>query len=53
MNTCMTFWEDAMADIADMGAMGIEILGEGNVPGYPSPDPAWVDSCHALWRRTR
>ena len=45
--TSMTL-EDAMADIADMGATGIEILGEGNIPGYPAPSPEWVDSWHAL-----
>jgi sugar phosphate isomerase/epimerase len=26
----------------------VEILGEGNVPGYPSPDAAWVDRWHGL-----
>jgi sugar phosphate isomerase/epimerase len=45
--TSMTL-EDVFADIADLGATGIEILGEGNVPGYPSPDPAWIDSWHWL-----
>lgn len=45
--TSMTL-EDVFADIADLGATGIEILGEGNVPGYPSPDPAWIDSWHGL-----
>ncbi|HEX7834625.1 MAG TPA: DUF6379 domain-containing protein [Pseudolysinimonas sp.] len=33
----------AMASIADLGATGIEILGEGHVPGYPEPDAAWID----------
>ncbi|WP_046729699.1 C-glycoside deglycosidase beta subunit domain-containing protein [Streptomyces humi] len=45
--TSMTL-EDAMADIADLGATGIEILGEGNIPGYPHPDPAWIDGWHRL-----
>jgi sugar phosphate isomerase/epimerase len=45
--TTMTL-EDVFADIADLGATGIEILGEGNVPNYPSPDPAWVDRWHGL-----
>ncbi|GHE93829.1 C-glycoside deglycosidase beta subunit domain-containing protein [Streptomyces fumanus] len=48
--TSMTL-EDAMADIADLGATGIEILGEGNIPGYPEPDPAWVDTWHRLLDR--
>ncbi|MES9539615.1 DUF6379 domain-containing protein [Actinomadura sp. NPDC000600] len=47
MYTAMTL-EDAMADIADLGATGIEILGEGNVPGYPSPAAEWIDHWHRL-----
>ena len=45
--TTMTL-EDVFADIADLGATGIEILGEGNLPKYPSPDAAWIDSWHGL-----
>lgn len=45
--TLMTL-EDVLADVADLGATGIEILGEGNVPNYPTPDAAWVDHWHAL-----
>ncbi|GAB3309245.1 hypothetical protein GCM10027451_18910 [Geodermatophilus aquaeductus] len=48
--TLMTL-EDVLADVADLGATGIEILGEGNVPGYPSPDPAWIDTWHGLLQR--
>lgn len=40
--------EDAMAEIADLGATGIEILGEGNIPGYPAPSAAWRDTWFAL-----
>ena len=29
--------ETAMAGIADIGATGIEILGEGHIPNYPEP----------------
>ncbi|WP_204282674.1 DUF6379 domain-containing protein [Goekera deserti] len=50
VNTSMTL-EDVFADIADMGATGIEILGEGNLPGYPEPDPAWIDGWHDLVQR--
>ncbi|MGC3995363.1 MAG: DUF6379 domain-containing protein [Propionicimonas sp.] len=46
MYTLLTL-EDAMAEIADLGATGIEILGEGNIPGYPDPSPAWIDE----WQR--
>jgi sugar phosphate isomerase/epimerase len=45
--TSMTL-EDVFADIADIGATGIEILGEGNVPGYPNPDAAWIKTWHGL-----
>ncbi|RFU18849.1 C-glycoside deglycosidase beta subunit domain-containing protein [Geodermatophilus marinus] len=50
--TVMTL-EDVLADVADLGASGIEILGEGNVPSYPAPDAAWVDSWHRLLERYR
>ncbi|TWB40603.1 sugar phosphate isomerase/epimerase family protein [Nitrospirillum pindoramense] len=50
LNTVMTL-EDAMAAIADMGATGVEILGEAHIPGYPDPDPAWVDRWYALLDR--
>lgn len=34
--------ETAMAGIADLGATGIEILGEGHIPNYPNPSEEWV-----------
>lgn len=40
--------EDVMADLADIGVSGIEILGESNVPGYPHPDCTWIDHWHSL-----
>ena len=40
--------ETALAAVADVGATGVEILGEGHVPGYPEPSPAWVDSWFSL-----
>ena len=40
--------ETAMAGIADIGATGIEILGEGHIPGYPTPSTAWIDSWFGL-----
>lgn len=46
MNTVLTL-EDAFAEIADLGATGIEILGEGNISGYPTPGTAWIDE----WQR--
>ena len=51
MNTVLTL-EDAMAEIADLGATGIEILGEGNIPNYPEPstrvDRPWHELLVAL-----
>ena len=45
--TSMTL-EDVAADIADLGATGIEILSEGNIRRYPEPSAEWVDSWHRL-----
>ncbi len=45
--TSMTL-EDVFADIADIGATGIEFLGEGNIENYPSPSTAWVDEWFKL-----
>jgi sugar phosphate isomerase/epimerase len=50
VHTSMTL-EDVLADVADLGATGIEVLGEGNVPGYPAPDAAWIDGWHRLLER--
>ncbi|HML51571.1 MAG TPA: DUF6379 domain-containing protein [Propionicimonas sp.] len=47
MYTLMSL-EDAMAEIADLGASGIEILGEGNIPGYPKPSTQWIDTWKSL-----
>jgi len=38
----MTF-EDCLADISDMGAEGLEFLGEGCPPDYPNPSEEWVE----------
>jgi sugar phosphate isomerase/epimerase len=40
--------ETAMAGIADLGATGIEILGEGHIPNYPNPSQEWVDDWFRL-----
>jgi len=45
--------EDACAQIADMEATGIEILGEAHVPGYPDPSTTWIDHWHALLDKYR
>ena len=58
--------EDCLADVADMGASDVEILADTHIPGYPDPDPAWVDdwyawiarfglrpTCYSCWLDTR
>lgn len=40
--------ETALASVADLGATGVEILGEGHVSNYPEPTPAWIDNWFAL-----
>ena len=58
--------EDCLADIADMGATGVEILSDTHIPGYPNPTPEWVDewnrliktyeltpTCYSCWVDTR
>jgi sugar phosphate isomerase/epimerase len=43
--------ESALAHVADVGATGIEILGEGHVTGYPSPSTGWIDTWFELLER--
>jgi len=40
--------ETALAGIADIGATGVEILGEGHIPDYPEPSQEWVDDWFRL-----
>lgn len=40
--------ETAFAHVADVGATGIEILGEGHIGGYPNPTTAWIDEWYRL-----
>ncbi|WP_374312953.1 DUF6379 domain-containing protein [Microbacterium sp.] len=40
--------ETALRSIADLGATGVEILGEGHVPNYPEPPQEWVDEWFRL-----
>ncbi|WP_244229518.1 MULTISPECIES: TIM barrel protein [unclassified Rathayibacter] len=45
--------EEALTVVADLGATGVEILGEGHVPGYPEPTTAWIDAWFASLERHR
>lgn len=40
--------ETALAHVADVGATGVEILGEGHIANYPEPSTAWIDTWFAL-----
>lgn len=40
--------EDCLADIADMGATGVEILADTHIAGYPDPTSEWVGDWHRL-----
>ena len=40
--------EDSMRYIHDIGATGIEILGEGHIPNYPNPSTEWIDNWYRL-----
>jgi sugar phosphate isomerase/epimerase len=43
--------DDCVEDVADMGATGLEILGEAHVQDYPDPSPQWIDAWFARLRR--
>jgi sugar phosphate isomerase/epimerase len=43
--------EDCLADVADMGATGVEILADTHIAGYPTPSTGWVDQWHGLLER--
>jgi sugar phosphate isomerase/epimerase len=40
--------EDCLADIADMGATGVEILADTHIPNYPNPSAEWIEEWHRL-----
>jgi sugar phosphate isomerase/epimerase len=45
--------EDCLADVADMGASGVEILADTHIAGYPAPSTEWVDRWHDSLERNR
>ena len=58
--------DDCVEDVADLGATGLEILGETHIADYPNPSAAWVDAwfarlekfaltptCYGSWVDTR
>jgi sugar phosphate isomerase/epimerase len=50
LNITMTL-EDAMMDMYDMGATGIEILANGHIPNYPNPTDEWVEYWFGLCKK--
>ena len=40
--------EDCMAELASIGATGIQLIAEEMVPNYPDPPQAWVERWHEL-----
>lgn len=45
--------DDCIEDVADMGATGLEILGEAHVADYPNPPTRWVDEWFGRLDRLR
>jgi sugar phosphate isomerase/epimerase len=43
--------EDCLADVADLGATGVEILADTHIAGYPVPSSGWIDHWHVLLER--
>ncbi|MFM6977386.1 MAG: sugar phosphate isomerase/epimerase family protein [Micrococcales bacterium] len=43
--------EDSMRIISDLGATGIEILGEGHIPNYPNPTDEWLSHWFELLKK--
>lgn len=43
--------EDCIAEVASMGAEGIEVYAEEMVPNYPDPPEAWVQHWHGLMEK--
>jgi sugar phosphate isomerase/epimerase len=40
--------EDCLAELASIGATGVQIIAEEMVPNYPNPPQAWVDHWHEM-----
>lgn len=43
--------DDCIEDVADLGATGLEILGEAHIEDYPNPPTAWIDAWFARLER--
>ncbi len=43
--------EDCFAEVASMGATGVQMIAEEMVPNYPNPPAAWVDNWHKMMEK--
>jgi len=43
--------EDCLAEVASMGAEGVEVIAEEMVPNYPDPPESWVKQWHGLFEK--
>jgi sugar phosphate isomerase/epimerase len=40
--------EDCFAELASIGATGVQLIAEEMIPNYPNPPQAWVDNWHTM-----
>lgn len=40
--------EDCFAEVASIGATGVQMIAEEMVPNYPNPPESWVENWHAM-----
>jgi len=40
--------EDCFAEVASIGATGVQVIAEEMVPNYPNPPQSWVDNWYAM-----
>ncbi len=43
--------EDCFAEVASMGATGVQLIAEEMVPNYPNPPEAWVENWHRMMEK--
>lgn len=45
--------EDCLAELASIGATGVQLIAEEMVPNYPNPSQAWVENWQAMLAKYR
>ncbi|SLK12804.1 sugar phosphate isomerase/epimerase family protein [Novosphingobium mathurense] len=43
--------EDCVAEVASMGAVGVQLMTEAAIPGYPNPSQEWIEAWTAMMQR--